>query len=72
MSRKKAKVAAKGRSLNREMENKGVYVKASSYATMAEEMPEAYKNVSHVVDAVDGAGISKKVVKLRPLGVIKG
>ena len=65
MSRKKAKAAAKGRSLNREMENKGVYVKASSYATMAEEMPEAYKNVSHVVDAVDGAGISKKVVKLR-------
>ena len=72
MSRTKAKAAAKGRSLNREMEDKGVYVKASSYATMAEEMPEAYKNVSHVVDAVDGAGISKKVVKLRPLGVIKG
>jgi tRNA-splicing ligase RtcB (3'-phosphate/5'-hydroxy nucleic acid ligase) len=72
MSRKKAKAAAKGRSLNREMEDKGVYVKASSYATMAEEMPEAYKNVSDVVGAVEGAGISKKVVKLKPLGVIKG
>lgn len=71
-SRKKAKLEAKGRSLNREMEDKGIYVKASSYATMAEEMPEAYKDVSDVVDAVNGAGISKKVVKLKPWGVIKG
>ena len=39
---------------------------------MAEEMPEAYKDVSEVVDAVAGAGISKKVVKLKPLGAIKG
>jgi len=72
MSRRKAVKAAKGRSLHRELENHGIYVKASSYATMAEEMPEAYKNVSDVVDAVAGAGISKKVAKLRPLGVIKG
>ena len=39
---------------------------------MAEEMPEAYKNVSQVVDAVAGAGISKIVARLKPLGVIKG
>ncbi|MBN1561481.1 RtcB family protein, partial [candidate division KSB1 bacterium] len=38
----------------------------------AEEMPDAYKDVADVVDAVHGAGISKKVLKLRPLGVIKG
>ena len=37
-----------------------------------EEIPEAYKDVSEVVDVVHGAGISKKVVQLRPLGVIKG
>jgi len=37
-----------------------------------EEMPEAYKDVSQVVEAVAGAGISKKVVKLKPMGVIKG
>jgi tRNA-splicing ligase RtcB len=37
-----------------------------------EEIPEAYKDVSQVVDVVDGAGISKKVAQLRPLGVIKG
>jgi RNA-splicing ligase RtcB len=39
---------------------------------LAEEMPEAYKNVSDVVDVVHNAGISRKVAKLRPLGVIKG
>jgi len=39
---------------------------------VAEEIPEAYKDVAHVVDVVHGAGIAKKVAKLRPLGVIKG
>jgi tRNA-splicing ligase RtcB len=39
---------------------------------MAEEMPEAYKDVSEVVQVVDGAGISKKVAKLRPVAVVKG
>ena len=72
MSRKKAMQAARGRSLKDELQNKGIYVRASSYATMAEEMPEAYKDVSDVVDAVANAGISKKVARLKPLGVIKG
>jgi len=39
---------------------------------MAEERPEAYKNVANVVDAVAGAGISKIVARLKPIGVIKG
>jgi len=39
---------------------------------VAEEIPEAYKDVANVVDVVHGAGIAKKVAKLRPLGVIKG
>ncbi|MBL7092788.1 RtcB family protein [candidate division KSB1 bacterium] len=72
LSRKKAKKAALGRSINKELEDLGVFVMASSRATLAEEMPEAYKDVSDVVEAVVGAGISKKVAKLRPLGGIKG
>ena len=72
MSRNKAKAAARGRELRQELQNQGIYIKASSYATIAEEMPEAYKDVSDVVETVVGAGISKKVVKLKPMGVIKG
>lgn len=72
MSRHKAKAAAQGRSLFQELQNQGVYVLSADRATMAEEIPEAYKDVSDVVSAVAGAGISKKVAKLRPLGCIKG
>ncbi|MBN1480160.1 RtcB family protein [candidate division KSB1 bacterium] len=72
MSRTKAKKAGQGRDLRKEMAKRGIVVRASSYATIAEEMPEAYKDVSDVVDIVHNAGISKKVAKLRPLGVIKG
>ncbi len=72
MSREKAKQVAKGRSLFREMEDRGVFVMSTDRMTMAEEMPEAYKDVANVVEAVQGAGISKMVAKLQPLGCIKG
>jgi tRNA-splicing ligase RtcB len=72
MSRTKAKQAGHGRDLRAEMAQRGIVVRASSYGTIAEEMPDAYKDVADVVDTVHGAGISKKVVRLRPLGVIKG
>ncbi|MDZ7375539.1 MAG: RtcB family protein [candidate division KSB1 bacterium] len=72
LSRNQAIKAAKGRAIHRELEDRGIIARAASRGTMAEEMPEAYKDVSEVVDAVVGAGISKKVAKLRPLGVIKG
>lgn len=72
MSRHEAKKAAKGRSLMRELEEKGVIVMAAGMATVAEEMPEAYKDVSDVVDVVHRAGLSRKVAQLRPLGVVKG
>ncbi|MFP4158125.1 MAG: RtcB family protein [Desulfobacterales bacterium] len=72
MSRKAAKKAAKGRSLRQELEKKGIIVRASSGRTIAEEMPDAYKDVSEVVEAVHGSGISKKVAKLRPIAVVKG
>lgn len=72
MSRTQAKKQARGRPILRELEDRGIYVRAAGRATVAEEMPEAYKDVSDVVDVVDGAGISKKVAQLRPMGVVKG
>ena len=72
MSRSQALRAARGRSLYKEMETRGVYVKAASRETMAEETPEAYKDVSKVVNVVHQAGISRLVAKIVPLGAIKG
>jgi len=71
-SRRKALKAGKGRDLIAEMEKLGVVVHARGMRTVAEEMPEAYKDVSMVVEAMHKSGISKKVAKLRPIGVIKG
>ena len=72
MSRTQAIKTARGRSLYEELSDRGIVVRASSHETMAEEIPEAYKDVAQVVDAVHGAGIARKVAKLKPLGVIKG
>jgi tRNA-splicing ligase RtcB len=72
MSRGKALKAAKGRRLSAELEAKGVYVRAATKETLAEEMPEAYKDVSKVVKVVHKAGISRLVAKLVPMGLIKG
>ncbi len=72
MSRHKALKATKGRAIYRELEDIGIYVRSASVKTLREEAPLAYKDVDEVVDTVDKAGIGKKVVKLRPLGVIKG
>jgi len=72
MSRRQAKRQARGRKLYQELEDKGVIVMAAGHATVAEEMPEAYKDVADVVDVVHRAGISRKVAQLRPLGVVKG
>lgn len=72
MSRKAAKKSARGRSLEKELAEKGVITRWTGRSTLAEEMPEAYKNVTEVVDVVAGSGISKIVAKLRPIAVIKG
>ncbi|MEE8278178.1 MAG: RtcB family protein, partial [Thermoanaerobaculia bacterium] len=72
LSRRQAKKQARGRRLLEELEAKGVIVMATGMATVAEEMPEAYKDVAEVVDVVERAGISRKVAQLRPIGVIKG
>jgi len=72
MSRGQAIRQAKGRAIWRELEDQGILVRAAGRETLAEEMPEAYKNIASVVDVIQRAGISKKVARLRPLGVIKG
>ena len=72
MSRHQAKKAAKGRAISRELEDKGIIVRGASRATLVEEIPDAYKDVNDVVNVVHGAGIARKVARLRPLGVIKG
>ncbi|MEJ2186661.1 MAG: RtcB family protein [Gemmatimonadota bacterium] len=72
MSRRQAKKVARGRDLRTEFEEQGIQVRASSFGTVAEEIPEAYKDVADVVDVVDRAGIGRKVARLRPVGVLKG
>ena len=72
MSRHQAVKKAKGREIWRELEDNGIIVRATGRGTLAEEMPEAYKNISNVVDVVHNAGLSRKVARLRPIGVIKG
>lgn len=72
MSRHKAVKKTKGRAIYRELEDIGIYVRAAKVRTLREEAPEAYKDVDDVVDTVHKAGIGKKVVRMRPIGVIKG
>jgi len=72
LSRKAARKGSRRRDLQREFRERGIEVRASSFATVAEEVPEAYKDVAEVVGAVDGAGIGRRVAMLRPLGVLKG
>ena len=72
MSRHQAKKVAKGRFIVKELAEQGIIVRGAGRATIDEEISEAYKDVAGVVDVVHGAGIAKKVAKLKPLGVIKG
>lgn len=58
--------------LLKELESKGIIVKASGRQTIVEEAPQAYKDVNEVVDVVHNAGLAKRVCRMRPLGVIKG
>lgn len=72
MSRSKAKKEVQGDSLRRELELRGIKVRAGSLPGLAEEAPSAYKDVDVVVETVNNAGIAKKVARLRPVAVIKG
>jgi tRNA-splicing ligase RtcB len=72
MSRAQAKKSVRGDKLQRDMAQRGILVKAVSMSGLAEEAGLAYKNISEVVESVDGAGIAKKVAELRPIGNVKG
>ncbi len=72
MSRTAAVRSAKGRSIRQELADRGVIARARGRRGLDEEQPDAYKNVNDVVGVVDGAGISKRVCRMRPIGVIKG
>ncbi len=72
LSRSQAIKKAKGRSISNELEAKGIFVQSRGKKTLSEEMSEAYKDVSQVIEAIHGAGLANKVARLRPLGVIKG
>ena len=72
MSRTAAVKAARGRRIGDELRERGVIARAGGHQALAEEMPEAYKDVQDVVDVVHRFGISTRVARLRPLGVIKG
>ena len=72
LSRKAALKRKRGAQVRKELEDQGIFVFSAGMKTLAEEMPEAYKDVDDVVEAVAGAGISRKVARLRPMGVVKG
>jgi tRNA-splicing ligase RtcB (3'-phosphate/5'-hydroxy nucleic acid ligase) len=72
MSRTAAKLEGVGRKIEKELEHKGVIAMASSRHGLAEEQPKAYKNVDDVVEVVHEADLSRRVARMRPLGVIKG
>ena len=72
MSRAQAKKKFRGRELQQQMEARGNYVRTASYSSLAEEAGAAYKNIDEVVLAAEQAGLSKRVVRLQPIGCIKG
>jgi tRNA-splicing ligase RtcB len=72
MSRKQAKKQFKGKALQQDMEARGIYVRTVSYSGLAEEAGAAYKDIDDVIDATVRSGISKAVVRLVPVGNVKG
>lgn len=72
MSRSKAKKTVRGDKLRDALEREGIRIRAGSMPGLAEEAPQAYKDVDAVVKTVAGAGIAKKVARLVPLAVVKG
>ena len=72
MSREKAKKQVRGDKLRQDLEAAGIAVRAGSMGGLAEEAPQAYKDVDEVVETVIGAQIARKVARLRPVAVVKG
>jgi tRNA-splicing ligase RtcB (3'-phosphate/5'-hydroxy nucleic acid ligase) len=72
MSRRQAKRQFHGKSLQQDMERRGIYVRTASWSGLAEEAGLAYKNIDEVVEATEMAGISKRVARFVPVGNVKG
>jgi len=72
LSRRAAKKRIRGDKLKAELEAQGIQVRAGSMPGLAEEAPDAYKDIERVVDVVHRAGLARKVAKLQPLAVMKG
>jgi tRNA-splicing ligase RtcB len=72
MSRTQAKREIDGNQLKQELAGRGIVVKAGSLSGLAEEAPQAYKDVDEVVEVIHQAGLAKKVARLAPLAVVKG
>ena len=72
MSRTAARKLYRGRQLQEQMEERGIYVRTASWSGLAEEAGPAYKNVDDVVSATELAGLSRRVVRLLPMGNVKG
>ena len=72
MSRSRAKKEVQGGELRRELEQRGIRIRAGSLSGLAEEAPTAYKDVDRVIEVVHGAGIARKVARLVPVAVVKG
>jgi tRNA-splicing ligase RtcB len=72
LSRSAAKRSMNGRDILRELESRGITIKAGSIPSLAEEASQAYKDITEVIDVVHQAGISRKVAMAIPMGVIKG
>ncbi len=72
LSRTKAVALAQGRRIDKELLARGVVARSQGWKGLAEEQPDAYKDVNLVVDVVHQAGLSKKVARMKPIGVIKG
>ncbi len=72
MSRSQAKKTVRGDQLRKELERQGIHIQAGSLPGLAEEAPQAYKDVDAVVETVSKAGIARKVARLRPVAVVKG
>jgi len=72
MSRKRAMRTWRGERLLDELKSQGIYIRGHSMSGLAEEAPLAYKDVSEVVEAIHNGGLARKVVKLKPIGCVKG
>jgi tRNA-splicing ligase RtcB (3'-phosphate/5'-hydroxy nucleic acid ligase) len=72
MSRTKARKQWNGKQLQRDLEARGIYVRSTSWAGLAEEAGPAYKNIDEVIAATELAGISKPVARFTPVGNVKG